>query len=89
MMNLKDYLPTVGPGFTDYPENDIRTHRELAWVGRWMGNIGLVLFAYLGITEESVLLLAAGIVAYFVCQHMSMRLRLEALEWENELIEKG
>ena len=80
-MRLPDFADD-SPGFTSYPENDIRTHRQLARFGAWMGNIGLISFGYLGVTEASMWLLAIGIIAYSVCQTMSIQLRLQALEWE-------
>ena len=84
-MNLKDYLPTGGPGFTDYPENDIRTHRKIASSTRWIG-----IFALIGISAQASRwmepqLFGVAAIAYLMCMHASTHLRLQALEWENEL----
>lgn len=81
-MSIRDYLPTDGPGYTDYPDNDIRTHRKIAWSLRWMGLLGLVLFTYIALQTGPVWMLGVAVAVYLICNQASSQLRIEALEWE-------
>jgi len=84
-MDIKEYLPTGGPGFTDYPENDFRTHRKIASWTRWIGILALIVISVQASRLMEPQLFAVGAIAYLMCMHGSTHLRLQALEWENEL----
>lgn len=71
------------PGFTDYPEVDIKTHRSIARSTRLIG-----LFAFLGglyAFHTMDIPLWAPFVAGLFCELSATNLRLQALEWETQL----
>jgi len=88
-MSITDYLPTDGPGHSNQPQTDIETHRQIAWLLRWMGLIGLVAFGLLYITQDGWQYLGAASGSFVVCHQASSQLRIEALEWELALEREG
>lgn len=79
------YGPTDGPGHSDYPEVDIKTHRRIARVHRWLGYAVILISAYLFIQNNEVNTLLAGAVMAAVTWWVEIMYRLEALEWEVQL----
>jgi len=86
---LRNWLTTDGPGHTNYPEADIATHRSIARTNRWIGYVGSVLLIaawYIGRRSDPVGVAGGVLFLLAVTQAASMALRLEALEWEVELL---
>lgn len=84
-MNIREFLPTDGPGYTDYPEVDIRAHRKNARFLRLIGVGMLIVLFSGGVIFQNLQSLALAILVYLVCLQLSSEHRLEALEWEIEL----
>ena len=77
--------------YTDYPENDIRTHRSIA---KWNSRIAVAVLlggAYYATTVEPTLEVGAIAVAVASLVFVSAQsMRIQALEWElEETTEKG
>ncbi|WP_224332888.1 hypothetical protein [Haloprofundus halobius] len=82
---VERFLPTDGPGHTDYPEVDIRTHRNIA---KWNFRIGIaagVAGLYYGSKTGETWTMFAGLAFAALSFWSATQLRLEALEWEVEL----
>lgn len=73
------------PGFSDYPENDIRTHRSMAKWGERAAAVvffaGVWLAALQSPNVEVVGMLSFAALIYAA----SNRMRQQALEWELQL----
>ena len=82
--------PTDGPGHTDYPEVDIKTHRSLARTNRLIGWIALGGggIAFLKVESINIGLGFLGLGAFMAALMFwsALQFRLEALEWEVELL---
>ena len=84
---LQEFWPhDDSPGWTDYPRNDIRTHRFIA---RWNRRTAIVVFfggLWYASTMSKAPSLAALVVALAAWLYaVSNRVRLDALEWELQL----
>ena len=84
-MRLKQILTTDGPGHSDYPRIDIKTHRSIARDLRWLGVIMAVIGVAAAVQTGDIQYGGVGVLLYFIASDASKGLRLEALEWELEL----
>ena len=92
IQKLRNWLTTDGPGHTNYPERDIAAHRSIARTNRWIGYIGAAgVFGawYVGPYTDPVGVSAVVLFILAVTQWVSAAFRLEALEWEVELLRGG
>jgi len=72
------------PGFSDYPENDIRTHRSMAKFGERAA--GVVFFIGIWLAHTSSRVAVAAMVSFAALIYAtSNRMRQQALRWELEL----
>ena len=82
---LRTWLTTDGPGVSGYPKRDIATNRRLAWVFKWSGVAIFVLAMYSAwnnYSHQALMLIVAAAAIYV----LSVAGRVQALEWEIELL---
>jgi len=72
------------PGFSDYPENDIRTHRSMAKWGERAAAV--VFFAGVWLAQQSPNVEVVGMLSFAALIYAaSNRMRQQALRWELQL----
>jgi hypothetical protein len=72
------------PGFSDHPENDIRTHRSMAKWGERAAAV--VFFGGVWLAQRSPELEAVGMLSFAALIYAaSNRMRQQALRWELQL----
>lgn len=75
------------PGFTEYPENDIKTHRS---IGSFLSNMGSIFFfgtIFAGnVMPEPLLYSAIGISMSALIIGSGQGMKIQALRWENQLL---
>jgi hypothetical protein len=82
---LREFWPhDDSPGFTDYPENDIKTHRLMAKWGERAAAV--VFFGGVWLAQRSPELEAVGMLSFAALIYAaSNRMRQQALRWELQL----
>lgn len=84
-MNLSQYLPTDGSGFSDQPCVDIRAHRQTAtWVRR-LGILVTLVAIGMALLSQHPVYVGAGVLVLVLTSIAEFGLRIQALEWETEL----
>lgn len=86
---VRNWITSDGPGFTDYPEADISAHRSIAKTTRWIGYVGaaaMFVAHSIGPYNQPVQLGIAILIVVGITQWVSAEFRIEALEWEVELL---
>lgn len=87
---IRTWITTDGPGHSNYPKRDIEAHRSTAkWVNR-IGTTAIVIFLLAAfISSNDSTIMGYGVtmgLIYGFTRIVSQGLRLESMEWENELI---
>jgi len=87
LRKVRELISADSPGYTSKPRVDIRAHRSNARFGKWLsvGFVALAVYLVSGTNDLG----AIGAVAAFAALLWvaSLGLRVQALEWENQLQE--
>ena len=78
--SIRNRFTSDGPGFTDYPEHDIRTHRRIVRDLRILGFVLGFLFVSGGIMADNSTIVAVGAAVGFACFWAAADMDKQALE---------
>lgn len=87
---FQEYWPhDDSPGYSDYPEVDIKAHRRNAVALRVFGLFSFIAGVGVTSTGGGEVYAIYGLVGALLCLWAGDNLRLQALEWEIELLKEN